>query len=56
MVPWYKNFTGTIEPSENGNYLVTGVWKQINSHQIRITELPIKKWTRDYKNMLEEMI
>lgn len=23
---------------------------------IEVTELPIKKWTRDYKNMLEDMM
>lgn len=56
MTPWYKNFTGRIEPSENGNYTVSGVWKKIDRYQIRITELPIRRWTRDYKTMLEDMI
>jgi DNA topoisomerase-2 len=35
---------------------VNGVWKKIDRTTIQITELPIKKWIGDYKNMLEEMI
>ena len=62
MRPWFKNFSGSIEPqitsdSSSGNsFIVNGVWKKIDRKSIQITELPIKKWTRDYKNMLEEMI
>lgn len=58
MHPWYKNFTGTIEPAPDcpGSYTVSGKWSQLDKRSIEITELPIKKWTRDYKTMLEEMM
>lgn len=58
MQPWYKNFIGTIEPSEEspGSYLVGGKWRQLDKKSIEITELPIKRWTRDYKNMLEDLM
>jgi len=60
MHPWYKGYTGTIEPMESslGNvtkYLVKGHYEIEEDDQLRILELPIGKWTRDYKNMLEKM-
>jgi hypothetical protein len=27
----------------------------LGDNKVEITELPIKKWTRDYKNFLEEL-
>ena len=56
MLPWYRNFKGKIERAEGNNYIVTGVWRKVDRHTIQITELPIRKWTRDYKTMLEEMM
>ena len=55
MTPWYKNFTGNIEKMENGGYLITGkyIFKEEDGI-INITELPVKKWTKDYKNFLEK--
>lgn len=55
MTPWYNGFLGEIIPQENG-YLVKGVWKKIDSSSIRITELPLRRWTRDFKTMLEELM
>ena len=58
MLPWYKNFKGSItkDPNNGGsNYIVKGKWKQLDKRKIEITELPVKKWTRDYKNFLEEL-
>ena len=34
---------------------MTGNFEVMEDNQLRITELPIGKWTRDYKEMLEEM-
>ena len=55
MLPWYKGFQGSIEKQGKG-YLVNGVCKLLSPTQLEITELPVGKWTRDYKNMLEEMV
>ena len=33
-----------------------GVWRKVDKHTIEISELPIKKWTRDYKNFLEDLM
>jgi DNA topoisomerase-2 len=34
---------------------VTGVYNILEDDELEITELPIGKWTRDYKNFLEEL-
>ena len=56
MKPWYKGFQGTIEKNDKKGYTVTGKyeWKTTGSGTILVvTELPIKKWTKDYKEHLE---
>ncbi|KAG2241613.1 hypothetical protein Bca52824_090186 [Brassica carinata] len=59
MDPWYRNFKGTIEKtaSKDGGatYTITGVYEEIDDTTLRITELPIKRWTDDYKNFLEAL-
>ncbi len=54
MHPWYKGYTGSIEQRE-GKHFVTGVYNILEDDELEITELPIGKWTRDYKNFLEEL-
>jgi DNA topoisomerase-2 len=56
MAPWYKGWQGEMEPNGVCKYDCWGV------HDVReeegacdITELPVGKWTRDYKNFLEEL-
>lgn len=54
MHPWYKGFVGEIDPKQNG-YIVRGAWEVIGDDELAISELPIGKWTRDYKTFLEEL-
>jgi hypothetical protein len=56
MTPWYRGFKGTIERVAEDKYKCSGIIKKIDSTTVEITELPIKKWTQDYKEMLEEWI
>ena len=53
--PWYKDFTGTIEENEPGHYVVKGCYKVVGRKAIEINELPIGKWTDDYKTFLENI-
>ena len=58
MHPWYKGFTGDIiEDSKkgNGSYIVNGkyYWDEKDPNVLHIIEIPLKKWTRDYKNFLQ---
>ena len=59
LKPWYKGYQGTIEVCENSNgkeyYVNTGTYNVVDDELLEITELPIGKWTRDYKNYLEEL-
>lgn len=56
MVPFYKGFQGTIETTGGKNYIVKGIYSVIGEgDELEITELPVGKWTRDYKNFLEEL-
>jgi len=56
MMPFYAGFKGTIVPSkEDGKYEVMGkIDFQAGQPSARITELPVKKWTQDYREFLEE--
>lgn len=59
LEPWYKGYGGAIEPIDGGRYTVTGVYdvtpEPDHNDTVEITELPIGKWTRDYKTMLEDL-
>ena len=57
MMPWYKNFKGTIHriPDKPQNYTVYGCYDKVNDTTIRITELPIGTWTTDYKAYLDKL-
>ena len=56
MIPWYSNFKGKIEKTSEGHYVSHGIWTKINKNVIEITELPIGKWTQDYKEFLDSLI
>ena len=51
---------GTIEQSatkETGfTYTITGIIDQVDETTIRISELPVRKWTQDYKEFLDAML
>ena len=60
MAPWYRGFKGAVEEVVNNkgqrSYTVSGVINQIDDTTLEITELPVRKWTQDYKELLEEMV
>ena len=57
MCPWFKNFKGAIAPGENpGTFSVRGLWRKTDRTTIEVTELPVRKWTRDYKTFIEDLM
>ena len=60
LEPWYKGYQGEIKenPQNKGNYIVTGKyhWDENDPKKVIITEIPIKKWTEDYKYFLQELM
>ena len=54
LIPWFRGFKGEITQKEkSGNYNICGKYKKLGDEVIEISELPIGKWTRDYKTFLE---
>lgn len=54
--PWYKGFLGTIEKSDiEQSYVMKGVYRVTGRTTVEITELPVGRWTQDYKEFLESV-
>ena len=55
MTPWYRGFRGSIEEVSEGKYTCRGVYERSDAI-VKITELPVGKWTSDYKEYLEQLV
>ncbi len=57
LVPWARGFTGSVSKYDSNTWVSTGVytidWK---SRELTVSELPIRLWTNDYKEWLEEWV
>ncbi|GJN14056.1 hypothetical protein PR202_gb00831 [Eleusine coracana subsp. coracana] len=60
MHPWYQGFKGSIERTSTKDtgvtYTITGIIEAVNDTKLRITELPIRRWTEDYKKFIESLL
>merc|ERR1719408_1238843 len=61
MIPWYKGYKGSIaaaqgDKSDEGRFEVSGVIRKVDEKTLEITEIPVRKWTQDYKEFLEGMM
>ena len=57
LTPWWFGFTGAV--NVKGDQIVTKGVYEFGDHDdetIRIKELPIDRWTEDYKEFLEDML
>ena len=55
LYPWYRGFVGKILKRENG-YQVCGNVSWIDETTLAITELPVGRWTQDYKQFLCDLV
>ena len=55
MKPWFRGFTGEVI-TNGGKFNFNGIIKQTGDTQVEITELPIRTWTQDFKDKLEDII
>ncbi len=53
--PWYRGFTGRIEPTSPGSFITRGKFNIINDSTIQIVELPIGTWTEKYVQFLDKI-
>jgi DNA topoisomerase-2 len=56
LTPSCNGFKGKIIKIDNKNFISKGIYEVINDTSIRITELPIGKWTDDYKKFLDSLL
>jgi DNA topoisomerase II len=56
MLPWWNGFKGEIKKTAEHKFDVMGAARKTSDTTIEITELPIHKWTRNFKTELEEMM
>lgn len=57
MIPWYRKYTGFIDVLGETRFASYGEVAVLSETQIEITELPVGKWTNDYKeSVLDPML
>ena len=65
MDPWFRGFRGTVTREEKkkkgkggtgDSFTITGCIRQVDDATVEITELPVRKWTQDYKEFLEGLV
>ena len=56
MQPWFRGFKGAVTAAGPDRFKFSGRIDQIGPTEVEITELPIRTWTQDYKDRLEEII
>lgn len=56
MTPWFRGWTGEVEQLGEDRFKFTGTIAETGDNEVEVTELPIRVWTQDFKDRLEEII
>lgn len=56
MQPWFRGFKGEVKANGPDRFQFSGSILQSGDTEVEITELPIRTWTQDFKDRLEEII
>ena len=56
MQPWFRGFKGEVTAIGIDRYKFSGIAKHTGDLEVEISELPIRMWTQDFKDKLEEVI
>lgn len=55
LVPWYNGFQGLVNRNSDGSVVIEGNIEVTNTSTLTISELPIGKFTIDYRNILNKL-
>ena len=56
MKPWFRGWVGEAEELAPDRFKFSGRIHQTEDNEVEITELPVRMWTQDFKDKLEEII
>ncbi|KAK3070650.1 DNA topoisomerase 2, partial [Teratosphaeriaceae sp. CCFEE 6253] len=56
MTPWFRGWTGGTEQTREDQFRFTGTLRVTGENELEITELPVRVWTQDFKDRLEDVI
>ncbi|KAI9851616.1 MAG: DNA topoisomerase 2 [Thelocarpon superellum] len=56
MMPWFRGWEGEVKQIAPDRYKFSGKIQQTADNEVEISELPIRLWTQDFKDKLEEVI
>ena len=56
MRPWFRGWTGEVEDIGGDRFRFSGSIRQTSDNEVEITELPVRLWTQDFKDKLEDII
>ncbi|KAI4255055.1 MAG: hypothetical protein LQ352_002755 [Teloschistes flavicans] len=56
MVPWFRDFKGTVTQTAPDRFKFGGIVQQTGANEVEITELPIRMWTQDFKDKIVDII
>ncbi|OCL09200.1 type II DNA topoisomerase [Glonium stellatum] len=56
MTPWFRGFTGEVVDIGGDRVKFSGIIRQTGENEVEVTELPVRLWTQDFKDRLEDII
>ncbi|KAL3923273.1 MAG: hypothetical protein SGILL_001747, partial [Bacillariaceae sp.] len=56
MQPFYSGFQGEVTPDGPGKFKLKGIIERTGPTTLEVTELPVRSWTQDFKNLLDKML
>ncbi len=56
LIPWYRGFKGTVEIVSSNVFRTIGIFKELPNGDIEINDLPIGRWTNNYRDWLKKLI
>ncbi|KAJ8613066.1 hypothetical protein MRB53_037118 [Persea americana] len=56
MMPWFRGWKGETEDIGDSRFRFTGAIRETDDNTVEVTELPVRLWTQDFKDRLENII